>query len=533
MYEKPVIDGFRDFTYFGEGSCSVAWYAEQDSLQRRVLLQILKPSVAESPYYREYFFRIAKALAKLKSDNLPQVLDIVNTPENAYVILEPVSGRLLGTVLQEQGALPWAQAVQIASGIAAGLQILWSKALIVHRNIKPGVVLLSDSSMPQIWDFSMSVITDRGFSIAEHTQGHIEGLPGYLSPELIGLAPALDTRSDMYSLGVLLFAMLTGREPFQAETPEATINRQLAETLPLISEFIPDGPSGLSEVVSRLTATDPEARFAGWADVQTAFRRILGQAPAAAPQPKVRLKPKRNLEARKANHERIEAAHTKDNHGAPHVAVRAILWLLLLGGLSALGFWRWKNVGAVVHAITYDEHKELMASDDIGLSNVPVRKAALSPEVVRLIVAAIKSEDPFASLKNVVLENRAEFVDFPEVLKAIRSVSDYNRLFERGLGKKVGEEVALEYKGASRTVVLKEISPGKITMDRNGRIGSIESATENITDAERLKWADRPMSLAEAFSYMVLCARGRQLSRADGLGLEFPEIEPVVNALGE
>lgn len=533
MYDKPVIAGFRDFTYFGEGSCFVAWYAVQDSLQRHVLLQVLKPSVSESPYYREYFFRIAKAVARIKSDYLPQVLDIVNTPENAYVILEPVSGRLLGTVLQEQGTLPWAQATRIASGIASALQALSSKAKIVHRNIKPGVILLSNDNLPQIWDLSMSVIVDHGFSISTHTQGHIEGLPGYLSPELIGLAPVLDTRSDMYSLGVLLFAMITGQEPFEADTPEAVIHRQLSETLPSVSDLVSGVPVELNEAIARLTATDPSARFADWAAVQATLQKTLSCEPAPEPKSKVRLKPKRNLAAQKASHRRIEAAHTKDNHGAPHVAVRAILWLLLFAGLAALGSYRWKNVNAVVQTISYDEHKELMSLDDIGLKNASVRKTELSPEIVRQMVAAIKSTDAFAKLKSVIQENRVEFVDFPEILKASRNFPDYNRLFERGLGKKVGEEVALEYKGASRTVVLKEIAPGKITMDRNGRIGSVESSTENITDAERLKWADRPMSLGEAFSYMILCVRGGQLSRAEGLGLEFPEIESVVKALGE
>lgn len=267
-------DGFRLVGQISETMHTVDWQAVQLTLDRSVVLRVLKPESAGNENIRQWFLRTAQRIARIKSDNLAGVYDIRSCGELHYAVMEFVDGPTVGEVIAHHNGISQKQLLKIAIGIAQGIGQLWSNARIIHRNIKGSTIRLCKSGSVKLTDFSLAISCDDGPGAYSIDEGHIVGTPGFISPELIQGSGELTTQADMYGLGALCFHMATGTMPFEWLEPEAVLTAQGQETLePMHLKNSSCSPL-LSLVVRQLMMHDPTGRYAGWEEVAADLRAV-------------------------------------------------------------------------------------------------------------------------------------------------------------------------------------------------------------------------------------------------------------------
>ncbi|QDV68291.1 Serine/threonine-protein kinase PrkC [Rosistilla carotiformis] len=245
----------------GRGGMADVYLAKQVSLERQVAVKILRASLANDNSYVERFRREARAAAKLSHPNIVQVYDVGRSDGRYFISQEFVDGRNLREQIDREGPLSLQRALDVMVGVAAALDAA-SEQGITHRDIKPENIMLSNKGDVKVADFGLARIANPGFQSDLTQVGLTLGTPLYMSPEQVQGKP-VDVRSDLYSLGVTMFHVMTGRPPFEGETPLAIAVRHLHEVPPRISALRMDDhiPPWIEEVVARLMAKAPKARF--------------------------------------------------------------------------------------------------------------------------------------------------------------------------------------------------------------------------------------------------------------------------------
>lgn len=261
----PDLSGRRlgDYQFLrrlGQGSMAEVYLAQQVSLNRRVAIKILKPSLAVDANYVKRFHREAEAAAALVDANIVQIHEVGCLGNLHYIAQEYVPGQNLRQRLLRQGCLPVSEALALLRQVASALQKAGQHG-IVHRDIKPDNILIGDDGLVKVADFGLAQKPiERGAS--ELTQaGMTMGTPLYMSPEQIEGRP-LDKRSDIYSLGVTAYHMLAGEVPFDGDTALAVALKHLNQPPPPLSEKRADVPPALCEVVHCMLEKDPANRYA-------------------------------------------------------------------------------------------------------------------------------------------------------------------------------------------------------------------------------------------------------------------------------
>jgi Serine/threonine protein kinase len=248
-------------------------------LGRRVAIKLLKPSLANDPAFRTRFRQEAQAAARMAHPTIVRVFDAgeeiardssgreLQVP---FIVMEHVEGRLLKDIVAE-GPLPAAEAAQIVSGILTALEYS-HRAGVVHRDIKPGNVMVTSTGQVKVMDFGIArAISDSSATIAQTSA--ILGTAQYFSPEQ-ARGEAVDARTDLYSTGVVLYELLTGRPPFQGETAVATAYQHVSEAPTPPSRVNPAVSPALDAVVLHALAKDRFERFQSASD----FKRDLEAA---------------------------------------------------------------------------------------------------------------------------------------------------------------------------------------------------------------------------------------------------------------
>ena len=234
------------------------WEASDEVLNRAVAVKLLLPHLAADAAFHARFHREAMAAARLAHPHIVAIYDTCSSDDVEAIVMELVRGSTLRDVLDEKGALPPARAVAIARQVADALAHAHATGL-VHRDIKPGNILLADDGRVLVTDFGIAKAAEETSDLTD--AGQVVGTAKYLSPEQVQGNP-LDGRSDLYALGVVLYEMLCGRPPFNAETSTATAIARLTGD-PLRPRQIRAGiPRELEDVVLKAMARDPDARFA-------------------------------------------------------------------------------------------------------------------------------------------------------------------------------------------------------------------------------------------------------------------------------
>jgi serine/threonine-protein kinase len=235
------------------------YLAEQLSLKRKVALKILRPDLAANPASLQRFKAEAEAVAKVTHANIIQVYAIGEIDGLPYIALEYVEGRNLKDFVSKKGPPETLLAVSIMRQTAAALQRA-GEAGIVHRDIKPENILLTRKGEVKVADFGLSRCLDGDKPLNLTQSGVTMGTPLYMSPEQVEGKP-LDSRTDIYSLGVTCYFMLAGRPPFEGATAFEVAMKHARDEPPPLASIRPDLPEALCGVVHKMLAKDPAQRY--------------------------------------------------------------------------------------------------------------------------------------------------------------------------------------------------------------------------------------------------------------------------------
>ena len=262
----------------GDGGMARVYLARDNVLERDVALKFLRDAYADDEGFVERFRREAKNAASLNYPSIVQVYDQGRTEDGTYFMaMEYVPGGTLKGRLVREGPLDPREAAWIAARVAEALETAHARG-IVHRDIKPQNVLLTASGDPKVADFGIA----RAASSKTITETNLVlGTASYMSPEQVRGERA-GPASDLYSLGVVLYEMLTGELPYQADDPIATAMKHLNEPLPHPAKVNPEVPEELDALVVKLLAKEPEDRYASAATLAEDLRRVRNGLPPLA-----------------------------------------------------------------------------------------------------------------------------------------------------------------------------------------------------------------------------------------------------------
>lgn len=245
------------------------------NLDRFVAIKILHPFLADDPEFKDRFEKEARNIARLKHPGVVQVYDFENDTDNEsyYMVMELVDGPTLKELLASLAArgemMSLGEVLRIIREAAGALAYAHSQKMI-HRDVKPANLMLDKDNRVVLTDFGIAkIVTGVQFT----SSGGMVGTPAYMAPEQ-GLGDAGDERSDLYSLGVIFYQLVTGALPYEAETPLGTILKHLNEPVPSVRDINPDLPETVDTAIQRLMAKDPEDRYQSAADLITDIEHI-------------------------------------------------------------------------------------------------------------------------------------------------------------------------------------------------------------------------------------------------------------------
>lgn len=248
-----VDNRYRVQSKLARGGMSTVYLATDQRLERDVALKVLHPHLADDPQFLDRLGREAKAAARLSHPHVVGVLDQGEDGPLAYLVMEYIKGHTLRDVLNEKGALSPRLALALIDPVVEGLGAAHAAGMI-HRDIKPENVLIADDGRIKLGDFGLA----RAISTSTST-GALIGTVAYLSPELV-LGKQADARSDIYSVGIMLYEMVTGRQPFDGEVPIQVAYQHVNSTVEAPSVQVPGLAAEIDELVQWCTDRDPDKR---------------------------------------------------------------------------------------------------------------------------------------------------------------------------------------------------------------------------------------------------------------------------------
>ncbi len=267
---KTHLGHYQIVSELGRGGMGVVYKAFEPALNRHVAIKELSPSLAHDPQLVERFLREARSMAALSDPHIIQVF-YIGTDEGSqqpFFAMEYVEGESLSTVLKRDGKLGVDNALKILHQTAQGLATAHDRG-VIHRDIKPGNLMLTLRGQVKIADFGIALATT-DISKKLTSTGEFVGTPGYLSPEVC-LGKPIDQRSDIFSLGIVLFEMLSGRIPFSDESPLGLMLEVVKSEIPDIQQLNGEVDPATTKILARMVAKEPTERFQSCHDLVAAL----------------------------------------------------------------------------------------------------------------------------------------------------------------------------------------------------------------------------------------------------------------------
>jgi serine/threonine protein kinase len=269
-----VLAGYRIEERIGRGGMGLVYRAEHLNLRRRAAIKIIAPELAETSGFHERFNREARIAAALQHPNIVTVYDAGDEDGLLYLAMQYIEGSDLSSVLRSQGRLRPYRALDVCRQVAAALDAAHAQGLI-HRDVKPANVLI-EGRTAFLTDFGLTKRIE-GTQTNLTKAGDVVGTIHYVAPEQIE-GGRVDARTDIYSLGCLVYHCLTGELPFARDTDVAVIYAHLSEEPPRITSVRPELPGGLDAVIAKALEKAPERRFQTCADLMSAARSVIDAA---------------------------------------------------------------------------------------------------------------------------------------------------------------------------------------------------------------------------------------------------------------
>ena len=362
-----LSDRYRIDAFLAEGGMAVVYRAHDLRLERNVAIKIVKDEFANSPDYLTAFINEAKLAAKVNHPNLVNVFDQGVDGDYDYLVMELVEGKTLREILGKFGKIEQARALDVIASVLAGLSAL-HRAGIIHRDVKPENIILANDGRIKLTDFGLA----RPTATSQASGSPLLGTVAYISPEALK-GQVLDARSDLYSLGVVLFELLTGQQPFTGEDSRAVARAHLNDVFPTPSSQNSRVSGAVDALVLKATARDQHERFASASEMLEQLRQTSTDL-------------RNNNETRVISNETEVIENKTELIAAPELAEleteerkprRFILWLAMtltavILGLG-VGWWFGTGPGALITVPNLVSMTESEAVDATGLLPIKVQ----------------------------------------------------------------------------------------------------------------------------------------------------------------
>lgn len=281
MQAADELGRYRILEPIGRGSSGAVYRARDTLIGREVAIKCVQPASAglgrSAVELRDELLQEARSAGMLSHPNVVTVYDVLELPgDSLYIAMEYVHGRSLGDLLAGGRPMELERVVDLVAQVASALDYLHAMG-VVHRDVKPGNVLLTDEGRVKLTDFGIafSAREGGGESAGGSEEGHVLGTPEYMAPEQI-LGRPITPRTDVWALGVVVYEMLTGERPFQGENVAEIVHRVVhGQRSEAAAEALPEPADELQAVLERALARDPDQRFASAGELATELRRIL------------------------------------------------------------------------------------------------------------------------------------------------------------------------------------------------------------------------------------------------------------------
>jgi len=366
--DQLVSGRYRVLRKIGGGGMADVYLCEDLTLGRRVALKVLLQRFRDDPTFVERFRREAKAAAGLNQANVVSIFDWGELDGAYYIVMEYVEGETVKELVRRQGRLSGNEAVRIALQLLAGLDYA-HRGGVVHRDIKPQNVMRDREGNVKVMDFGIARAGDSGMTEA----GSILGTAQYLAPEQAKGLP-VDERSDLYSVGVVLYEMLTGAVPFRGDSAVTVALKHVNELAPEPAQLVPGLPYSLNQIVLKAMAKDPADRYQSAAQFARDLRSAQVGGPVAAATFDAGAEATRLMTAGGAGATRVLPGGPLDEAAGDRrrrsrwPAVLVVLLLLLVIVAAAFGVWRVVAGGqvAVPSVVGKTEAAAVRALEDEG-----------------------------------------------------------------------------------------------------------------------------------------------------------------------
>jgi serine/threonine-protein kinase len=275
-----INDRYELVQRIGRGGMADVFLGRDLLLDRDVAVKVLFPEHAVDPNFVERFRREAQSVAGLNHPNIVGVYDWGQTGNTYFMAMEFVKGRTLAEALKRQGRMTAKSAAGVAAAIANALAYA-HRNNVVHRDIKPANILMGDDGAIKVVDFGIARALDAGHDSGLTQDGAVMGTATYFSPEQ-AKGEGLDLRSDLYSLGIVLYELVSGQPPFAGESALATAYKQVNEDATRLKTLVADIPMALEAIVAKCMAKDPIIRYASAEQLRDDLRRFIAGEPTLA-----------------------------------------------------------------------------------------------------------------------------------------------------------------------------------------------------------------------------------------------------------